>query len=136
MIVADTNLIAYFFIQGDKTRVAEQVYHQDSDWVVPFLWRSEFRNVLALYLRQNLIALEKANGIMAEAEAYFRGRQYEVASSDVLNLAMLSSCSAYDCEYASLALFLDIPLITFDKKLLAAFPQTAVSPTDFLASRN
>lgn len=60
MIVADTNIISYLFlptIYSDKT---SQLYRIDPDWAAPELWRSEFRNVLALYLRQNILSLTEA----------------------------------------------------------------------------
>jgi len=48
LIVADTNLIAYFLVKGPHTREAEAVYEKDPEWAAPLLWRSEFRNVLIL----------------------------------------------------------------------------------------
>ena len=60
MIVADTNLIAYFFIPGEHTADARRVFLKDPDWVAPLLWKSEFRNVVATYLRQGYFNLKDA----------------------------------------------------------------------------
>ncbi|MFQ5675209.1 MAG: VapC toxin family PIN domain ribonuclease, partial [bacterium] len=46
------------------------------------------------------------------AETLMRGKQYEVASGDVLALAKSSGCTAYDCEFVALAKDLSLPLIT------------------------
>ena len=51
----------------------------------------------------------------------------------VLELAESSGCTAYDCEYVSLAERLNVPLVTSDKKLLSAFPDIAVSMETFVA---
>lgn len=131
MIVADTNLIAYFLIDGDFTQDAEIVYQKDSDWVAPYLWRSEFRNILALYLRQKLLSLEEAKAIMTQAELLLSGKECEIESDEVLKLAHISSLSAYDCEYVALAQDLDISLVTSDRKILKAFPKIAVSLVHF-----
>ncbi len=131
MIVADTNLIAYFLIDGDFTQDAEVVYQKDSNWVAPYLWRSEFRNILALYLRQKLLSLEEAKEIVNQAELLLSGKEYEVESDDVLKLAHISGLSAYDCEYVALAQDLNIRLVTSDRQILKAFPEIAVSLVNF-----
>lgn len=103
----------------------------DSEWTVPFLWRSEFRSVLAFYVRQKIIALDLALRIAREAELMTQDREYEVNSTPVLNLVAGSRCSAYDCEFVVLAQGLNVPLVTSDKRILSEFPSTAVSLEQF-----
>ena len=130
MIVVDTNLIAYLAMPSPYTEAAERLLVRDPEWVVPVLWRSEFRNVLALYLRKGLIRFEQALDIQAEMESLFQGREYEVASLEVLSLVNQSKCSAYDCEFVALAKGLGVRLVTMDRKLAACFPDTATLLTD------
>ncbi len=132
MIVADTNLIAYLALPSPYTKTAERLLAHDAEWAAPLLWRSEFRNVLALYLRKGLIRFEQALEIQAEMESLFRGREYEVASLDVLSLVNQSSCSAYDCEFVALARGLGSRLVTMDRKLITCFPDTAILLTDLI----
>lgn len=134
MIVADTNLIVYFFLTSDFSEQAEKVYQKDPHWAVPLLWRSEFRNVLAKYIRQNTLTLADANQIMADAEAFLQGEEYTVNSTDILRLVTNTACSAYDCEFVALAQDLGIRLVTLDKKVLQDFPSTAVSLEQFIQS--
>jgi predicted nucleic acid-binding protein len=131
VIVADSNLIVYLLIRSEQTPAAEAVLQKDAAWAAPLLWRSEVRNVFALYLRQGHLTLADALQYLQEAEDLLRGREYEVPSAPVLELSQESGCSAYDCEFVHLAQHLDVPLITSDKKVLRAFPDRAVSPTEF-----
>ncbi len=131
MIVADTNLIAYLMIEGEKTPFARTALRKDSSWAAPLLWRSEFRNILALYLRQKHLTIVDALQLMHEAETLLHGNEFQVESTAVLSLAESSGLSAYDCEFVHLAQELGLPLVTSDKKVLQAFPQTAVSLDDF-----
>lgn len=91
------------------------------------LWRSEFRNILAGYLRRRSLSFEQAIALMAEAEDLFAGCEYKVDSRSVLELVRDSDCSAYDCEFIALAEQLGTRLVTMDKKLLKAFPERAVA---------
>ena len=122
MIVVDTNVLVYLYLPTKYTPHAEKLLEIDPLWVAPHLWRSEFRNVLALYLRKELITYDKALQIQNEAETLMAGNEYDIKSLNVLSLVNQSNCSAYDCEYVSLAMNLATKLFTMDKKVISEFP--------------
>ena len=126
MIVVDTNVIAYLFIKGDYSEKAVSLLKSDPIWLAPFLWKSEFRNVLALYLRQGHLSLNEVQSIMNESEEFLSGNEYEVNSFEVFDLVSSSKCSAYDCEFVALAKRLGLDLYTSDKKILKEFPGIAL----------
>jgi predicted nucleic acid-binding protein len=127
MIVVDSNVLAYLYLPGEYSTAAEALLEQDSDWAAPILWRSEFRNILAGYLRRKAITFEQANSLQREAESLLEGAEFELESLAVLELVRDSDCSAYDCEFIALAMKLDTKLVTMDKKLLRAFPKRAIA---------
>ena len=135
MIVADTNVIAYLALPSPYTAMVEQLLLNDPDWQVPPLWRSELRNVLALYLRKALLTLDDAVRIQSEMEAFLEDKEYDVNSLAVLTLVNTSNCSAYDCEFIALAKSYNVRLVTMDKKLVNAFPQIAVLLTDLSGAK-
>jgi len=132
MIVVDTNIIRYFFLKGEFTELAEKAFRRDPHWVAPLLWRSEFRNVLALCLRKGILSLEDATQIMLEAELLMKGNEYSVTSLDTFRLVSQSDCSAYDCEFVALARDLRIPMVTTDKQVLRDFPETTIGLDQFV----
>ena len=127
MIVVDSNVLAYLFLPGEHTARAESLLGQEPDWAAPVLWRSEFRNILAGYLRRGTLDFAQATVLQAAAEALLAGREFEVDSIAVLELVRDSNCSAYDCEFVALARKLGVRLVTMDAKLIRAFPEDAVS---------
>ena len=132
MIVVDTNVISYFYLNSEYSEFAEQLFQKDPVWAAPLLWRSEFRNVLSLYLRKEIIELRTALEIISLAEELLKENEYEINSFQVLKLVKESGCSAYDCEFVSLAMDLGVVFVTEDKKVLKKFPETAQSMTHFL----
>lgn len=132
MIVVDTNVIGYLYLTSPHSQQAEQALLKDASWVAPLLWRSEFRNVLALYIRKNWLSLEASQKIMAEALSLMEDHEYEVDSSQVLKLVTLGDSSAYDCEFVALAQELAVALVTVDKQLLRDFPKVAMSLAAFV----
>jgi len=133
MIAVDVNALAYLWIPGDLTPFAERALDRDPQWVSSLLWRSEFRNVLAGYLRRGELDPEAVSRSLHGAEAQMEGREYLLPSAAVMRLVMRSECSAYDCEYVALAEDLGVRLVTADRQVLRAFPDLAVSLRDFAA---
>jgi predicted nucleic acid-binding protein len=127
LIVVDTNVIAYLLIEGEHSALAEAVLDVDPVWSAPLLWRSELRSVIARHLQQAKIDLPTANAYMSDAAALLDGGEFDVDSKRVLELAKLSGCPAYDCEFVYLAETLGVPLVTSDKEVVKAFPQIAVT---------
>jgi predicted nucleic acid-binding protein len=123
MIVVDSNVLAYLYLPGERTAEAEALFEQEPEWAVPVLWRSEFRNILAGYLRRKTLTFDQACSLQSEAENLLSGLEFEVDSRSVLELVRDSDCSAYDCEFVALAIKLNTTLVTADKKLLRAFPK-------------
>ena len=127
MIVVDVNAIAYLWIPGEMTNLAEKALAKDPHWVSSILWRSEFRNILSGYLRRGQLDAEAVARCLEGAEAQLAGCEFLVPSSLVMRKVANSSCTAYDCEYAALADDLGTTLVTSDKLILAQFPGIATS---------
>ena len=127
MIVVDTNVLAYLYLPGDHTAHAEALLQRHPEWAAPMLWRSEFRNILAGYIRRKTLTCEQAFNIQIEAENLLSGAEFEIDSRAVLELVRDSDCSAYDCEFIALAIKLKTRLVTMDGKLLRGFPARAVA---------
>ena len=129
MIVVDSNILAYLYLPGEYSTNAEALLERDPEWAAPLLWRSEFRNILAGYLRRGALTFEHVTALQEEAEALLEGAEFAVDSISVLELVRDSNCSAYDCEFIALAQRLNTKLVTMDSKVLRAFPEHAVSLT-------
>jgi predicted nucleic acid-binding protein len=127
VIVVDTNILACTLLPYEHSAQADALFKKDPDWAAPILWRSEFRNLLAGYLRRKTLTFDEALKVQAEAEAMLAGNEHEADSRRVLELVRDSECTAYDCEFVSLAMRLGVKLVTMDSKLLRAFPQHAIT---------
>lgn len=135
MLVVDTNIIAYLYLDPAHLEQMQRLLARDAHWIAPNLWRSELRSVLTLYLRRGLLEIDRAIEVMAAAEAFLGSEEYFPASAHVLALALTSGCSAYDCEYVALARDMETVLLTYDAKLLAAFPTLAQTPQSYLDTK-
>jgi len=125
VIVVDSNVIAYCWINGERTALAHRLRRLDPDWHSPVLWRSELRNILTGYRRDGSLDASQVRRIMAAAEAGLAGREHHLPSSRVFLVAEQSRLSAYDAEFVALAEILGVRLVTEDRAILAAFPGIA-----------
>jgi predicted nucleic acid-binding protein len=127
VIVVDANLIIGVVLQTQPR--LEAVMARDRSWVAPPLWRSEFCNALAGYIRREELPLDGAIAAFDEAESIVR--VVEPDAAEVLRLVTTSPCTAYDLEYVAIAHALGVPLVTLDRQVLASFPDIALTPTNF-----
>ncbi|HVB48369.1 MAG TPA: type II toxin-antitoxin system VapC family toxin [Burkholderiales bacterium] len=132
MIVVDSNVIAYCWVNGPLTELAQRVRIEDPEWHAPILWRSEMRSILTGYLRDGSLSAALIARIMAAAEEALGGHEHLVPSERVFDLVRETRLSAYDCEFAALAGVLAVPLVTADKAVLKAFPTRALTMGAFL----
>jgi predicted nucleic acid-binding protein len=132
VIVTDTNLIVHLTVRGEFSPLAEAVYASDASWAAPLLWRSEYRNTLMKYVQYRGMTMGSALLSLRSAQEIIGGNSYDVSSEKVLELAVQSKCTAYDCEYVALAQELGVDLVTTDKQVLRAFPKIAVSLEKFV----
>lgn len=132
MIVVDSNVLAYYWINGPLTEAAWRVWTKDPDWHAPLLWRSEMRSILAGYLRDGSLNARQIGQVMTAGETAFSGREHLVSSERVFGIVEGARVSAYDAEFVALAEVLAVPLVTADKAVLRAFPARACTMETFV----
>jgi predicted nucleic acid-binding protein len=132
VIVVDSNVVAYCWLNSPKTELAQRVRVQDNDWHVPVLWRSELRNILGGYIRRGDLTLKQATVVIERMEAELQDHEHIVESDDVLKVLSGSDLSAYDSEFVALARALGVRLVTEDRGILKACPKDAMTMEAFL----
>lgn len=126
--VVDTNVVAALMLPTAANADVAELLRQDSDWRLPPLWRSEFRQVLLKVVRADLATPEQALALWQKALERFELNELSVDGHQVLALAIATGCSTYDAEFVVLARQLNCTLLTFDRKLLQLFPDLAKKP--------
>lgn len=135
MIVADTSLIASFFLETELTPLAKKVHKKAPIWIFPPLWREEYANVLAKFARKDTTKTEEEllahfEYTVAELEKYER----KVNLSTVLGLALRSRISVYDAHFVQLAIDNQMTLVTEDMEIIKKCSDRAMSMQNFLRS--
>ena len=131
MIVADTNLISYLLIEGEKTEAARSVWVRDSEWAMPPLWRAEFLNVLVVANRAGALDEGQALLLWRRSRVFLNAVELEPDGERVLQIAMTNGISAYDAQFIAVASELGVPLVTADKRILSNCPDISTSIETF-----
>ena len=137
MIVADTSLIAAFFLETELTPLAKRVHKKAPIWIFPPLWKEEYANVLAKLTRKSSVStIDKAVShfeyTLEELEKYER----KVNLSQVLRLALQCKISVYDAHFVQVAIDNQMILVTEDQEIIKKCPQHAQSMQNFLQSEH
>jgi predicted nucleic acid-binding protein len=134
MIVVDVNVIAFFMIQGDRTRDAQAVRERDGQWVVPPFWAIEFQGILWKYVRFGGMPEGTALDLLEQARAMFGVNEAVPYPELVLRDALKWGIAVYDAQYVSLARQLAVPCVTEDGPLQKACPGIAFSIEAYLGT--
>ena len=122
MIVVDVNIVAYFLIEGEKTKSARDLVRREPDWRLPVLWRHEYLNVLATFARKGGATIAEAQSLWRRGIELLGPREHSVDMESALVLATENRISAYDAQYIALAQQLRTICVTEDQRLLRTFP--------------
>ena len=132
MQLVDTNILAYLLIEGDRNAQAAAILKYDPDWHSEHFVLVEFTNVLLTCLRAQALTMSQANDTLDKAKAVFKTNLRTMDHSSVLRIAHEYGVSAYDARYLAMALELDVPLITEDKRLRRTAPKLTQSMDEVL----
>jgi predicted nucleic acid-binding protein len=135
-VVIDTNVIAYYllatapFVEEVRTFLRRRV-----DLAAPALWEAEVSNVLWMAARSRVIDEAMAlHRLDLAARLGIRSVPTRRLWRGALARALRGNVAAYDTLFVELAVRERVPLVTFDKRLLARFPDIAVRPSALAAT--
>jgi len=134
-VIIDTNVVAYYLLATEPfVEEVRAFWHRPLDLAAPTLWEAEVSNVLWMAARTGLIDKPMALRRLAMAARLgIRSVPIRRLWRGALARALNSNLAAYDPLFVELAVRERKPLVTFDAKLLAVFPDVAVRPTDLVA---
>ena len=132
--VVDTNVVAYYLL-GAETFAAEthEFWQAVEQPLAPAHWQAEFASVLWMAIRAGALPADEGHRRLDFASR-LRIRSVPIGSlwQDALTLSLNSAVSPYDTLFVALAQSHELPLATFDKQVLRAFPDVAQRPAEIV----
>jgi len=133
--VVDTNVLAYYALGTEPFR--EEVawlFSMTLELIAPDSWQSEFLNVLWQAIRFGAISLFHGLELLEEVG---RLLSWTVPVGSLWREALVAAeeynCSTYDTLFVALAERECCSLLTYDQRLLTAFPEIARRPSQVLS---
>jgi predicted nucleic acid-binding protein len=130
--VVDTNVVAYYVL-GTPEFDAEvrEFWRRVEDPIAPALWEAELGNVLWMSVRGGVLSKEDApTKLHLAARLGIHSISVRRLWQGALQRALQSGVAVYDTLFVELADREQLPLATFDNKVLATFPDIAKRPKD------
>jgi len=132
MVILDGSVALAWFFRDELDPYAEAVAARLPylELVVPVIWSLEIANSLIVGERRRRSTREEAEewrGYVASLRLTVESQTTDRVFSSILNLARTHNLSAYDASYLELALRLNLPLATLDRRLHAAAQTSGVT---------
>jgi predicted nucleic acid-binding protein len=130
--VVDTNVVAYYLLGTPDFAAETQAFWRSAgELLAPSSWEAELVNVIWMAVRTgSLAAAEGALKLDLTARLGIQSVATRMLWHGALARALGSDVSPYDTLFVELADRERVPLVTFDRKLLVAFPALAKRPKD------
>ena len=128
--VVDTNVVAYLLLgtQG-FARESRRFVDTLDEGMAPAVWEAELANAVWMAVRQGVLPLDEGGKRLTAAS---RLRIRSVSNQSLWHGALVRGVRAgvavYDALFVELAVRETLPLATFDRAILAAFPDVASRP--------
>lgn len=129
-LVVDTNVVAYFLLGTQKFVAEARAFWKEADELIaPAVWEAELANVVWMAARARVISREQGtNKLMLAGRLGIRSISSRTLWHAALSRALDSGVAVYDTLFVELADREGIHLVTFDGKVLKAFPKLAKRP--------
>ena len=131
-VVVDTNVVAYHLLGTPRFAAeAEAMLGAAEEILAPALWEAELANVIWMAVRADVLPPQEAPGKLALAVGLgVRSVPIRTLWHGALLRSLQSSVAVYDTLFVELADRERLPLATFDRKLIQAFPALAKRPRE------
>ena len=132
--IVDTNVIAYYVL-GTPEFDAEvrEFWRRVEDPTAPALWEAELANVVWMSVRGDVLTKEDAPAkLRLAARLGIHSVSVRKLWQGALQGALESGVAVYDTLFVELADREQLPLATFDKKVLTTYPDIAKRPKDLM----
>lgn len=132
--VVDTNVVAYYLLGTPDFAAETQAFWRNAgELLAPSSWEAELANVVWMAMRAgSLMPLEAGSKLHLAARLGIRSIATRVLWHGALARSLESDVAVYDTLFVELADREHVPLVTFDRRLLAAYPAVAKRPQDVL----
>jgi predicted nucleic acid-binding protein len=135
-VVVDTNVVAYYLLGTepfvDETRGFWRAVGRP---MAPAVWAAELANVIWMAIRAGVFnAAEGHRHLDLAARLRIRSVPIRTLWQAALARSVTANIAVYDTLFVELAVRRQLPLVTFDAKILQTFPDTARRPAAVLSS--
>jgi predicted nucleic acid-binding protein len=128
--VVDTNVIAYFLLGTERfaDEARDFMTGLEEAWA-PAVWEAELANALWMAARHGVLSLDEAAKRLTLADGLgIHTMPTRTLWQGALVRAHQANVAIYDTLFVELAVREQLPLATFDARVLRAFPQIARRP--------
>jgi predicted nucleic acid-binding protein len=128
--VVDTNVVAYYLLATEPfVEESRRFWRVVAQPVAPALWAAELANVMWMAARTGVLTPDEAHRRLGLAgRLRIRSVPIRTLWQGALARAAATDVAVYDTVFVELALRRRLPLVTFDAKILKAFPDVARRP--------